>query len=258
MANYTADQLTPGTDANSVVFAGAPFGGGNSQGFLAVQVLSAAMIAGAGKLPVNSVGAGFDIVLGGGDAGATGRGGHVLLQPGAQLTSGGDGQVQILNSAGTVVMTIDGAGKILFSTALNAGLSQAGLGIMGVTNATTGGGSMAYARGAVNTTMTGTNHNLALDASGFQRLSGSSTPVITGMAPPSGGSHVDGNARILFNIGATAIQFNHNDSNSSAANRFYAASGANVTVSQNQRVSLHYDATDNGSGSAGWRISPAS
>ena len=124
MANYTADQLAAGLDASAVAFAGAPFGGGNSVSFLATQIVASALVVGAGKLPTNSVGQGFDIVIGAGDAGATGRGGHVILQPGAQVTSGGDGVVQILNSSGVVVATIDGNGKILLSSALNVGLIQ--------------------------------------------------------------------------------------------------------------------------------------
>lgn len=119
------------------------------------------------------------------------------------------------------------------------------------------GASPAYPKGAAGT-VTGTTNNLALDASAFQKLTGSATPVLTGIAPPTGGAHVDGNIRFIFNAGATAIQLNHNDASSTAANRLFMSTGANITLAQNQSVRITYDSTDNGSGAAGWRCTAAS
>jgi hypothetical protein len=309
MPNYTADQLTAGTDASIAVFAGAPAGGGNSLGFSSLQILTSGILGGAGKLPTNSGGAGYDYWSGAGDAGAAGRGGNYYIQMGAQLTSGGDGSAIFLSPTGTSLVTIDSTGnitglvglkiygsgtttsyvefasdrfKFVYGSAEIIRLGSGGLTCIGsavftvgtnlatLNGASTGifvvwsggstsvGGSFAHTKGGSNLTVTGTTNNLALDASAFQRLTGSSTPILTGVAPPSGGAHVDGNIRYLYCLGATSIQLNHNDGSSTAANRLYMSTGANITLAQNQSVRLTYDSTDNGSGAAGWRCTSAS
>lgn len=125
-------------------------------------------------------------------------------------------------------------------------------------NTTLGGsltlsGRVTSPAGAANTTITGTANNVAWDFSFFQRISGSSTPIVTGVAPASGGVHADGAFRFVYNVGATAIQFNHNSGSSTAANRIFFQGAANVSLAQNECLFLQYDATDNGSGGPGWR-----
>lgn len=135
-------------------------------------------------------------------------------------------------------------------------------GIIGINSSSTNGGSFGAAAGVSNTTITSNVTNLALDASRFQRVTGASTPVLTGIAPPTGGLHVAGNQRWIYNVGATSIQVNHNDSTTTAtvggavassANRLFFQGAANITLAQNECLFIEYDATDNGSGAAGWR-----
>lgn len=101
---------------------------------------------------------------------------------------------------------------------------------------------------------TADQNNLVLNASGFQRLSGTAARNITGIAPPSGASHVDGRMIRILNVGTNTLTFKHNSASSSAANRFFSAGGSDIALSANGWVECIYDATDNGSGAAGWRI----
>jgi hypothetical protein len=86
--------------------------------------------------------------------------------------------------------------------------------------------------------------------------------VLTGVAPPAGGSHVDGNIRYIYNVGSTSIQVNHDDSTTTATvggavatatNRLFFQGAANITLAQNECLMIQYDSTDNGRGGAGWR-----
>lgn len=121
MANSTGDQLTAGTDANSVALVGAPFGGGNSLSFSAYQVIVAGFQAGGGKLPTNPNGAGYDQWIGAGDAGATGRGGNIYFQVGLQNTSGGNGSFIFLDQTGTTIFSISALGVWASTVALTIG-----------------------------------------------------------------------------------------------------------------------------------------
>ena len=58
----------------------------------------------------------------------------------------------------------------------------------------------------------------------------------------------------IVNVGTANLTFKHNSSSSSAANRMYAASGADIVLGTNDYIECVYDSTDNGSGAAGWRI----
>lgn len=86
----------------------------------------------------------------------------------------------------------------------------------------------------------GTQHNYTGMATGSHyELTGSVTPIITGI---TGG--VDGKFLWIRNAGATAIVFNHQDTNSSPANRIRSYTGANITVNQYNWILLVHNGTE--------------
>ena len=118
MANYTADQLTQVTDPSAYAFACAAFAGGSSGFALVTQIVTYGALGGGLQLPSNSGGAGYDLVLSAGDAGATGRGGNVYIKVGLQNTSGGNGSVIFLDQTGTQVASLGATGIWTISGAL--------------------------------------------------------------------------------------------------------------------------------------------
>lgn len=104
------------------------------------------------------------------------------------------------------------------------------------------GGPSALARSP--TPFTGTQNNYAPGTGFFQRWSGSSTPIVTGMVAGQ-----DGETRLIWNVGATAIVINNADAGSTAANQFLTSTGAALSVAQNKCALTIYDAT-----TAKWRI----
>ena len=96
-------------------------------------------------------------------------------------------------------------------------------------------------------------NNYVLTGSAFQRLNCTTASDITGIAPPTGGAHVDGRMIRLVNVGTATVRLMHNDTGSAAANRIFRHTASNVSLTVNEWVDLVYDSTDNGSGAAGWR-----
>ena len=99
---------------------------------------------------------------------------------------------------------------------------------------------------------TADQNNLALTASGFQRLSGTAARNITGIAPPSG-SHIDGRMIRIYNVGSFNLTLKHNSGSSTAPNRFFCVQSVDIIIAPNDYAELIYDGTNNGSGAAGWR-----
>jgi hypothetical protein len=97
-------------------------------------------------------------------------------------------------------------------------------------------------------------NNYVLTGSAFQRLNCTTASDITGIAPPTGGSHVDGRMIRLVNVGTATARLMHNSTSSTAANRMYRHNGTDVSLTVNEWADLVYDSTDNGSGAAGWRV----
>ena len=97
-------------------------------------------------------------------------------------------------------------------------------------------------------------NDYVLTGSAFQRLNCTTASDITGIAPPTGGTHVDGRMIRLVNVGTATVRLMHNDTGSTAANRMYHHNATNVSLTVNEWADLVYDSTDNGSGAAGWRI----
>ena len=97
-------------------------------------------------------------------------------------------------------------------------------------------------------------NDYVLTGSAFQRLNCTTASDITGIAPPTGGAHVDGRMIRLVNVGTATVRLMHNDTGSAAANRMFRHNATNVSLTVNEWADLVYDATDNGSGAAGWRV----
>ena len=97
-------------------------------------------------------------------------------------------------------------------------------------------------------------NDYVLTGSAFQRLNCTTASDITGIAPPTGGAHVDGRMIRLVSVGTATVRLMHNSASSTAANRMYRHNGTNVSLTVNEWADLVYDSTDNGSGAAGWRV----
>lgn len=90
------------------------------------------------------------------------------------------------------------------------------------------------------TTFSGTQSNYQV-SSGWVRLSGTSTPIITGIAAAT---QIDGRRQLITNRAATTIQFNNQDSASLALNRIITGTGANFNLIQDNTMELIYDGGD--------------
>jgi len=114
-------------------------------------------------------------------------------------------------------------------------------------------GSMVFAS-STPAAITASQNNYVLTGSAFQRLNCTTASDITGIAPPTGGAHVDGRMIRLVSVGTQTVTLKHNSASSTAANRMFASSAADKALAVNAWADLVYDSTDNGSGAAGWRV----
>ena len=114
-------------------------------------------------------------------------------------------------------------------------------------------GSMVFAS-STPAAITASQNNYVLTGSAFQRLNCTTASDITGIAPPTGGAHVDGRMIRLVSVGTQTVTLKHNSASSTAANRMFISTGADKALAVNSWADLIYDSTDNGSGAAGWRV----
>jgi hypothetical protein len=114
-------------------------------------------------------------------------------------------------------------------------------------------GSMVFAS-STPAAITANQNDYVLTGSAFQRLNCTTAADITGIAPPTGGAHVDGRMIRLVSVGTATVTLKHNDTGSAAANRIYMHGGNHTSLTVNEWADLVYDSTDNGSGAAGWRL----
>ena len=135
----------------------------------------------------------------------------------------------------------------------NVSILYGNVGIVRISNGSTGGGSLAYTS-STPAAIVANQNDYVLTGSAFQRLNCTTASDITGIAPPTGGAHVDGRMIRLVSVGTATVRLMHNDTGSAAANRIYRHNGTNVSLTVNEWADLVYDSTDNGSGAAGWRV----
>jgi hypothetical protein len=139
-----------------------------------------------------------------------------------------------------------------FTTTSDVGMIRGNIGVLRISNGSTGGGSFAYTSSTP--AITSNQNNYVLTGSAFQRLNCTTASDITGIAPPTGGAHVDGRMIRLVNVGTATVTLKHNSASSTAANRMFVSSAADKALAVNAWADLVYDSTDNGSGAAGWRV----
>jgi len=273
-----------------------------------------------------TTGAGGNVTIAAGNGSGVGAGGNIILQPGAQGSSGGNGWVKFYDvtgantrmgawnnstqgygfgwdtqnngtlGTGLVSSSVNGTGYIgvksqtsnhfmietnngitalLTNSAntqsrlifVNGNNAQTTSGSAGICSYTTGvitirdggtsiaGGSFSFPSST--TAFSANTNDLALIASAFQRINCTSAASLTGIAPPSGGTHADGRMIRIYNVGTTNLTLAHNSASSTAANRMFSSTGADIVIVPNQSCELIYDSTNNGSGAAGWRVSAA-
>jgi hypothetical protein len=135
----------------------------------------------------------------------------------------------------------------------NVAILYANVGIVRISNGSTGGGSLAYTSSTPAAILANQN-DYVLTGSAFQRLNCTTASDITGIAPPTGGAHVDGRMIRLVSVGTATVTLKHDDAASTAANRIYMHGGNHTALTVNEWADLVYDSTDNGSGAAGWRL----
>jgi uncharacterized protein YdeI (BOF family) len=233
-------------------------------------------------------GAGGNVTITAGNGSGVGAGGNIILQPGAQGTSGGNGNTIIKASDGSSIATfysdntanyyilfskqVSFAGQIVSNMLMAAGNSfyfrnSAGFNAGGFAGVLTGvldlwnpastseGASLAYPSYTV---AISTNQNdYSLKCHVFNRLNCTSACSITGIAPSAaaGSGHRDGRMIRIYNVGTANLTLAHNSASSTAANRMFSSTGADIVLAPNDYAELIYDATSNGSGAAGWRVS---
>lgn len=244
--------------------------------------------------------AGNSVTITAGNGSGVGAGGNIILQPGAQGTSGGNGQIRINTSAGVDTgfnftntyasyPTLEQArlyirsgsnsnvielnalsgniaigktnGQFTIGSSDNAnyvGIRDNGnAGTLGVIcGSNSAGGSLNFISST--TAIAANTNDLALSASAFQRISCTTNPYnLTGIAPVTGtgSAHKDGRMIRIYNVGTPNLTLVHNSALSIAANRMFSSTGADIILAPNDYAELIYDATSNGSGAAGWRVS---
>ena len=145
------------------------------------------------------------------------------------------------------------------NTSLDNGFSRATVGVICVSSSlisngtVSGGGSFAFP--SATTAIAANTNDLVLTGSAFQRLNCTAPSSLTGIAPPSGGTHVDGRMIRVYNVGTANLTLTHNSGLSTAANRFWNSTAADIVLAPNDYAELIYDSTSNGSGISGWRVS---
>ena len=314
--SFSNGQLTftlpnTGADLGTTAMSGLAIvmGGWRVAGFSSVGNYTNALTA----MPVAS-GAGNSLTIAAGNGVGAFKGGDIILQPGAQGSSGGNGGVfttgllTVNNSTGSAQNTsanakffvLDSIGNYTINEWNGAVVSRAFItprsyiegqlgdivsgsrlgfqntgvpspntsatqmavyfkyamrGVMGLWGIPTAyaaesGGSFHFP--SATTAIAANTNDLALPASAFQRLNCTAASSLTGIAPPTGGTHVDGRMIRVYNVGTANLTLVHN-ATSTAANRVFSATGADIVVPPKTVVDLTYDATDNGSGVAGWK-----
>ena len=127
---------------------------------------------------------------------------------------------------------------------IDVGINRGGKGVLRITDSSSGGGSIAFTSNTTNIS-TATN-DLALGSSSFQRLNCTVACNLTGVAPPSGGSHVDGRIMRIYNVGTANLTLKHNSTSSTIANRFCCVQAVDIILAPRDYAELIYDGTDGG------------
>jgi hypothetical protein len=184
-----------------------------------------------------------------------------LEQARLYIRSGSNSNVIELNASGGSIGIGKTNGQFSIGSSDNAnyvGIRENGnAGTLGVIcGSSSAGGSLNFISST--TAIAANTNDLALSASAFQRISCTTNPYnLTGIAPVTGtgSAHKDGRMIRIYNVGTANLTLSHNSASSTAANRMFSSTGADIILAPNDYAELIYDATSNGSGAAGWRVS---
>jgi hypothetical protein len=149
-------------------------------------------------------------------------------------------------SVSKIGLTFVTAGGVWFAptyddTGHDTGIQRGTVGVIRISNASTGGGSLAFTP-STPAALSANTDNLVLDGSGMQRLSASTPVNLTGIAPPTGGVHVGGRSVRLWNVGANTITIKHQVT-STAANQFFCSTAADLAWGPDKCLDIQYDDT---------------
>lgn len=178
-----------------------------------------------------------------------------------ELTDNSDSVVAAVKASGDINVAPATGGYQIAGTdvarstgsALNIGNAQALNLITGVFGsvALTGPGSVGGSFRATAFSpaqITANQNNYGIGTSFFARIQSDAARDITGLVT-GGILNIDGDIRIIWNVGAFAISFTNEDAASTAANRILTSSGATVVLAANACAIAIYDGT-----SARWRL----
>jgi hypothetical protein len=181
--------------------------------------------------------------VGGFCAGYTGVIGISSGAPPASLSSG----LSIMMYSDSLYLSSTGTikfGPNVHGSSQDVALVRGSVGTIRVSNNSTGGGSLAFTSSTTN--ISTTTNNLALNGSAFQRLNCTTACNLTGVAPPTGGSHVDGRMMRIYNTGTANLTLKHNSTSSDVANRFCCIQAVDIILAPRDYAELIYDGTDGG------------
>jgi hypothetical protein len=181
--------------------------------------------------------------------------GNVSIQPlGGQTgigTSTPSGTLNVVSTSGNMINSI-----FRGFTSQNANLIECQDSSFNVVASVNRAGG--YSSRPNTTALTASQNNYAFDGSSIQRVSSNGNYNITGITYPSGlSAHSAGRFIRLYNInaaGGNSITLVHNSSSSSTGNKFWNVLLTDIVLGPLDYAELIYDDTDNGSGSAGWRV----
>jgi len=269
------DELSAATPLLTDFLPVTPTGGPSSKATTASVV-----VAGLNQ-PNSTTGAGANLTIKAANAGVTnGAGGSIILRPGLQLTSGGDGQVRladaanannylaIANASGHCSVSTSGWSYIKVNNTLytnqssfgfsvgsewvtaalkHAGGSSQHMAVIQVTDGSTGGGSFAYTHENIN--LTSVTDAASITGSGYQRITGGT--VLNGiLPPPPAGVHVSGRMIKIVNTTGSAITVaNESTSVTTVGNRLKTPTGASINLGANHMLQCIYDTVD-----SRWRV----
>jgi hypothetical protein len=230
--------------------------------------------------------AGNSVTITGGNGSGVGAGGNIILQPGAQGSSGGNGSTIIKKANGSNAIVVDevndtitlsatnitGFGRCLSSVLFmngttvyfrnsagyqGGGLAAVSTGVLKFYNPVTASDGCSIAYPSYTVSLAANQNDYSLKSHVFNRINCTSACSITGIAPnaSTGSAHEDGRMIRIYNVGTANLTLSHNSASSAAANRMFSSTGADIVIAPNQYVEAIYDATNNGSGASGWRIS---
>lgn len=125
-------------------------------------------------------------------------------------------------------------------------LKRAAAGVVGLANASSGGGTFA-ATAKTPTQIAADQNNYAPGGTSlFQRWATDAARTVTGLSL----AQVDGQTHYVVNVGSNNVVLANESASSTAANRFHNTTGADITLTADQQAFVVYDAT-----TARWRVS---